>query len=243
MPNQVNRTFNKKSQSIKRKVAFFDVDGTIFRSSLLIEITEKLIEKRYFPESIRERYMSAQKRWLDREGDYADYIKAVVGVFVEQIKGLPYSHFADTAKEVVTSEQKKVYRYTRDLIKELRKKNYFLLAISQSPKTILDPFCRILGFDKVYGRIFELGPSESITGNFIDEYLIENKANIVRRAIEKERLSLKGSIAVGDTEDDIPMLELVERPICFNPNRKLYKWAKRNQAEIVVERKDVIYKL
>src|SRR3989344_3763215 len=173
MPNQVNGTFNKKSQSIKRKVAFFDVDGTIFRSSLLIEITEKLIEKRYFPESIRERYMSAQKRWLDREGDYADYIKAVVGVFVEQIKGLPYSHFADTAKEGGKKE---------------KKKNYFLLAISQSPKTILDPFCRILGFDKVYGRIFELGPSESITGNFIDEYLIENKANIVRRAIEKERL-------------------------------------------------------
>jgi hypothetical protein len=33
----------------KRRVAVFDVDGTIFRSSLLIQLVEKLIEKRAFP--------------------------------------------------------------------------------------------------------------------------------------------------------------------------------------------------
>jgi len=84
-----------------------------------------------------------------------------------------------------------------------------------------------LGFDKVYGRIYEIGPQDLCTGEVTDEHLIMNKANIVRRAVAKEGLTLEGSVAVGDTESDIPMLEAVERPICFNPNNNLYRHAKR----------------
>ena len=54
-------------------------------------------------------------------------------------------------------------------------------------------------------------------------------------------MSFKGSIGVGDTESDVAFLKLVERPICFNPNKKLYDYAKRKGWEVVVERKDMIY--
>jgi phosphoserine phosphatase len=49
--------------------------------------------------------------------------------------------------------------------------------------------------------------------------------------------------ARGDTESDIPMLELVEIPIAFNPNKKLFEHAKARGWRTVVERKDVIYEL
>ena len=61
-----------------RKVAIFDIDGTIFRSSLLIELVEVLIEKEIFPVSVRADYNREKVRWLDREGDYESYIMAVV---------------------------------------------------------------------------------------------------------------------------------------------------------------------
>ena len=73
--------------------------------------------------------------------------------------------------------------------------------------------------------------------------LVSDKAKILQRAVEKEGLTLKGSIGVGDTESDIKFLKLVQRPICFNPNKKLYNHAKSVGWEIVVERKDVIYKI
>src|SRR3990167_3792943 len=66
---------------------------------------------------------------------------------------------------------------------------------------------------------------------------------ILKRAVEKEELTLKNSIGVGDTEADIAFLKLVERPIAFNPNLKLYKYAKKAGWTIVTERKDVIYKI
>lgn len=227
----------------KRRVAIFDVDGTIFRSSLLIQVVNRLIEKDVFPRSARRVYEREYERWLNREGDYEEYIGAVVKTFVKHLKGVHYSALADAAEEVVDEQSKRVYRYTRDLLRDLKKRGYFLLAVSHSPKTVLDKFCPRLGFDKTYGMLYEIGPQECFTGGVADEHLIYNKANIVKRAVEKEGLTLAHSIAVGDTESDIPMLEMVAKPICFNPNSKLYRYAKRMKWNVVVERKDVVYEL
>lgn len=228
-----------------QKVAFFDIDGTVFRSSLLIELVEELISAGYFPESARDMYFDAYVAWRDREGSYEDYINAVVKAYIDNIKGIFYGDLADLGRVVVSKQGKRTYRYTRQLIKDLKKRDYYVVAISQSPKTILDEFCRAYGFDKVYGRIYEIGPQDRFTGEVSDLHLIENKANIVRRIIDhnEDELTLEGSIGVGDTEGDIPLLELVSEPICFNPNTDLYKHAKRQGWKVVVERKDVIYEL
>lgn len=226
-----------------KPVAFFDIDGTLFRSSLLIELVEELIARGIFPKEAKDRYVREFEAWRDRRGSYEAYINAVVGTFVTYIKGIPYGIFADVGKEVVALSGRRVYRYTRDLIAQLKKEGYFLVAISQSPKTILDDFCRSYGFDKVYGRMYEIGPQDRFTGVVTDEHLISNKATIVRRVVEKESVDLFSSIGVGDTEGDISLLELVTTPICFNPNGSLYTHAKRQGWKVVVERKDVIYEL
>jgi len=228
---------------MKQKVAVFDVDGTIFRSSLLVKLVDTLIEKGIFPEKARAEYERHQEQWLNREGDYQAYIDAVVVAFRKHIKGVHYGAFSDAAGEMVEREWKRDYRYTRDLLKELKSKGYFLLAVSHSPKTVLDKFCPRLGFDKVYGMLYETGPQDCFTGVVLDEHLIFNKANILKRAVEKENLTLAHSIGVGDTESDISFLEMVAKPICFNPNSKLYRYAKRMGWKVVVERKDVTYEL
>jgi HAD superfamily hydrolase (TIGR01490 family) len=226
-----------------RKVAIFDVDGTIFRSSLLIQLVDTLIKNGAFPEDARKVFEREHRKWLDREGDYEEYIMAVVKAFRKHIKGVHYSELADAAEELVEEQWKRTYRFARDLIKDLKSKDYYLLAVSHSPKTVLDKFCPKLGFNKSYGIVYEIGPQEMFTGQITDEHLIYSKAAIVRRAVEKEGLTLLHSVGVGDTESDIPFLEMVSKPICFNPNAKLYKYAKRMGWEVAVERKDVIYRL
>lgn len=226
-----------------KRVAFFDIDGTLFRSSLLIELVERLVDAELFPASAVDDFADAKAEWMNREGTYEAYIGAVIESFMEHIKGVHYGDFADIGREVVATEGKRVYRYTRDLIGEFKDEGYFLVAISQSPKTILDAFCGEYGFDKVYGRIYETGPQDRFTGVVTDEHLIENKANIISRVVEHVDVTLDDSIGVGDTDGDIPLLERVSHPICFNPNQTLYDHAKRMGWEVVVERKDVIYEL
>lgn len=226
-----------------KKIAVFDIDGTIFRSSLTIELVERLIVRGVFPPDARQEFEYDHKRWIDREGEYQAYIEAVVATFMKYLKGIHYGDFKDAAEEVIAIQQNHVYRYTRDLIKTLTDDGYYLLAISHSPKAILEGFCKAYGFDKVYGKLYETGETGRFTGAILEEHLISNKANILKRVVEKEGLTLKGSVGVGDTETDISMLELVERPICFNPNGKLYRYAKLNGWKVVVERKDVIYEM
>jgi HAD superfamily hydrolase (TIGR01490 family) len=225
----------------KRRVAVFDVDGTIFRSSLLIQLVETLIERGAFPEDTRAVYEREHTRWLDREGSYQDYIEAVIEAFRTHLKGIHYAELADAAEHMVQEQGKRTYKYTRELLKDLKSKGYYLLAVSHSPKTVLDKFCPKLGFDKTYGVVYEIGPQDLFTGVITDEHLIFNKANVVRRAVEKENLTLAHSIGVGDTESDVPFLEIVAKPVCFNPNAKLYRAAKRLGWKVVVERKDVVY--
>ncbi len=229
---------------MQRPVAFFDIDGTVFRSSLLIELVEALITDRIFPKSARDGYAEAKRAWQSREGSYEAYLETVIQVFLRHLKGVHYGAFADVGRRVVALQQKRVYRYTRDLIVELKNEGYVLIAISQSPKTILDDFCAQYGFDKVYGRMYEIGPQDRFTGVITDEHLIANKASIVERVFSRHsELTRARSLAVGDTESDIPLLEAVDRPICFNPNAALYAHGKQRDWPIVVERKDVVYHL
>jgi HAD superfamily hydrolase (TIGR01490 family) len=224
-----------------QKVAFFDIDGTVFRSSLVIELLEALIEKGIFPPHARDEYKHSHEAWWEREGSYEKYIDDVVRTYMKHIKGVHYGVLADVGRDVVRAQEKRVYRYTRDLITDLKAKDYFVVAISQSPKTILDEFCKSYGFDKVYGRIYELGPRDCFTGTIIDEALIKDKSAIIERLLSQGEFTLGGSVGVGDTEGDIPLLSKVETPICFNPNMKLYEYAKERKWPVVVERKDVIY--
>lgn len=228
---------------MRRKMAVFDIDGTVFRSSLLVELVDELIKEGVFTHDAKQGFEVEYNGWLNRECSYERYIGAVIETFMQEIKGVHYGTFASVGDTVIDKHQYHTYRYTRDLIIDLKRNGFFLVAISQSPKTVLDKFCKNLGFDKVYGRIYEIGPTDCFTGKVIDEHLIANKANIVKRVVEKENLSFEGSIGVGDTDGDITMLEIVERPICFNPNMPLYRHAKLNDWPIVVERKDVIYEL
>ncbi len=226
-----------------KKIAIFDIDGTIFRSSLLIELVDVLIEREIFPKEARAEYEAEEVRWLDRKGDYEAYIMAVVHVFVKHIKGVHYDDFLSAAKTVVERYRHRTYVFTETLIRDLKKDGYYLLAISQSPKVILDLFCNELGFDKAYGRIYETDENMRFTGKIVDEEVISVKANIVRHVASKEGFTLEHSVGVGDTEGDISLLEHVTRPICFNPNAKLYRHALEHGWQVFVERKDVVYEM
>lgn len=186
-------------------------------------------------------YEREEEAWRNRRAGYEPYVKKLVRVFEKYLKGIPYGEVADVAGEIIEAKKDRVYRYTRDLAARLKREGYFLLAVSRSPKFIVDGFGYELGFDKSYGVFYDTGASGRFTGEIIDEHLIMNKGSVLKRAVERNGLTMQGSYAIGDTESDIDMLELVDTPIAFNPNQGLYKHAKQHDWKIVVERKDVIY--
>lgn len=227
---------------IKKRIAVFDIDGTIFRSSLLRELLENLITFGIFPYRAQEYYIHAYVRWLDRRGSYRLYQQVLVKTYQHYIKGVNQNMVRDIASHVMNFHRYRIYHYTKNLVQDLKKKGFYLIAISGSPQDIVEPFARNLGFDKVYGRLFALDGRSRFTGKVSNQKDISSKDRILKRALSERELTLKGSVGVGDTDLDIPFLKLVDRPIAFNPNEKLYRYAKKNNFEIIIERKDVIYR-
>ncbi|MDE2078832.1 MAG: HAD family phosphatase [Patescibacteria group bacterium] len=227
----------------KRKIAAFDIDGTVFRASLLLELVDGLIDAGAFPVKTQKEFEREHERWLDRKGRYEDYIDKVVRVFARRVKGMPLTVGQKVARRIIAEKKDRTYRYTRDLVKKLRRQGYFLVAISHSPKFIVGPYGRKLGFGKVYGSIYGTDDHGRFTGRVDYADMIQDKAAMFRHVMEKWNGDPKMSIAVGDTESDIPMLRLAAKPLAFNPNKKLYQYAKKHGWKVVVERKDVMYEI
>ena len=231
-----------------RPVAIFDIDGTIFRSSLVVELVEALIAAGIFPKEVKKHYAGAWRRWQARSGSsktgfsYYEFINDVVFAYEKHLPGIRRADVWQVADRIIEFHKLRLYRFTRDLVKKLARSHY-LLAISHSPYEVVAPFAKSLGFNKVYAQVYEVDREVRFTGRKLYQDIITKKDRVVRRALLKERLTLKGSVGVGDTDSDIPFLRMVERPIAFNPSMKLYKHAMKRGWEVVVERKDVIYNL
>lgn len=226
-----------------RKLAVFDVDGTIFRSSLTRRLFSYLVREGIFPQKARKEVEKDFKAWLDRKGGYDPYIAKVVKIFEKYIKGKNQKDIRRLSRNIIAQEKLQTYRFTRDLVKDLKKKDYFLVAISGSPFEIVRWYNRVLKFDKSYGWVLETDKKGRYTGEAKYEYSFSDKKFLVDHVLDKYKVTLKGSIGVGDSKSDVPFLNLVDNPIAFNPSSGLYKIAKRKGWEVVVERKDVIYKI
>lgn len=231
------------SMDKKRPVAVFDIDGTLFRSSLLVELVRELVAREMFPKSVLKLCAGAEGELQNKRGEYGPFVRKIIDAFAVHAKGIEYGVIADIAGEIIEANRDRTFHYTHDLVKELKKKGHYLLAISYSPKFIVDGFAYELGFDKSYGVFYETGASNRFSGDISDEHLIMNKGAILARAIAKNNLTLHGSVGVGSTESDISVLDMTESSIAFNPNRVLYRHAKQKLWEMVVEHKDVIYEM
>lgn len=233
-----------------KKVAVFDIDGTIFRSSLIIEVFNALIDAGVFPHEARDVVERSFVRWLDRKGHYNDYLMKLVRTYYEYLPGTKSVLVDAVISGVIDRQKDRVYRYTRDLLASLKKKGYLLVAISNSQHAMVEAFARTQGFDAAIGRMLEIK-----NGTYTGRILYNGKpfpisSNLDKVEILKHYLDVNGirtdlarSYAVGDSEGDTPLLESVGNPIAFNPSLPLARLAKRRGWTMIVERKDVIYRI
>ncbi len=225
-----------------KKFAVFDVDGTIFRSSLVLEAVYALIRRGVFPYKARAEFDAQLEAWRIRNDpeSYDAYIEAVVDTFGRYIKGISENTFKLVAQAVIDEQKHYTYVYTRNLVKTLKDSGYTLIAISGSPKELVEPFTDQYGFDVTLATIYEL--SDGVyTGNRTAMHT--GKDAILKKIVAEQGLDWGDSVGVGDTRGDIGLLDNVEKPTAFNPDKDLLQAARAKGWQVVIERKNVVYEL
>lgn len=224
----------------KRKIAIFDIDGTIFRKNLAFELINELAWMRVFKREVRNELVRLYTKWLDHKGTYEEYRKALVRLYVENLKGHKKSEIIEASRIVVPFFKERTYIFANNLIAELRRKKYHIIAVSGSPIEIVEEYNKYLKFDAVFGSVYETDDNGIYTGGEIFAPTA-HKGHVVKQYVVENNLTLDDSYGVGDTESDAKFLEIVDNPIAFNPNLNLKKLAEDKGWRIVVEKKDVIY--
>ncbi|MEO7364387.1 MAG: HAD family phosphatase [Candidatus Saccharimonadales bacterium] len=222
--------------------AVFDIDGTVIRWQLYHAMVDALMRQGYIDKKRFEKVRVARMVWKRRVGSdsFNEYEHEIVKVFDEALTGLPVNMLEMAAQTVFGEYKEQVYAYTRTLIHDLKAQGYLVFVISGSPSLIVKKLADYYDFDDYAATEY---PEKN--GYFTGEkkLSIGRKGELLQDLIDKHSLEFAGSVGVGDSEGDIAMLELCERPIAFNPSKKLYEHAQANSWEIVVERKNVIYRM
>lgn len=227
----------------KNKVAIFDIDGTIFRKNLHFELISELVWMKIFPFEARSTLTEIYTNWLEHEGTYEDYRKALVELYSKHIRGCKREDVLKASKILVPFHAKRTYIFAEKLIKKLRGEGYHLMIISGSPIEVVEEYNRqYLKFDSAFGSIYTVDENDCYTGAAEFEPS-KNKGHVVEQYMYEHKLTFGGSYGVGDTESDISFLKLVENPIAFNPNRNLKAVAEKENWKIVIEKKDVVYEV
>jgi HAD superfamily hydrolase (TIGR01490 family) len=224
-----------------RKFAVFDIDGTVFRWQLYYEVVLRLAERGFFNDHEAALLKSQFDAWQSRTKTFHDFEVVAIDLLTSSLPLLPVADFKQVVAEVLNDSSHKVYSYTRGLAKELKKDGYFLLALSGSMQEIAEPFSKLYGFDDCIGWLYEQKGGR-FTGKTIRK-TVGNKAELLKQYVAEQQLSFKKSVGIGDSKGDIDMLEIVERPIAFNPSSELLDEARDKGWTVVIERKNLAYTL
>jgi HAD superfamily hydrolase (TIGR01490 family) len=225
-----------------QRFAVFDIDGTVIRWQLFHAIVGELVKRRQISPEAAVEIRDARMTWKRREGEdsFKDYEHTLLHAYLGALSGMSVVQYQAAVENVFEEYKDQTYTFTRDLIRDLKEKNYLLFAISGSQQEIVDKFSEYYGFDDAIGTRLE-----QLDGKFTgkSETPVEGKGVFLDKLLARHDISRDGSIAVGDSESDIPLLEAVERPIAFNPSAGLLEVAKEHSWDVVVERKNVVYHL
>jgi HAD superfamily hydrolase (TIGR01490 family) len=230
--------------SEKRKFAVFDIDGTLFRNALFHNLMRQLRRNGIIDDA---EFIEADELWQkhkqrqDLRGYHA-WSDNNVKIFERNLTKLSKQQLTTAYQHVFEQNKDYTYCYTKNLLKNLKTKGYYLITISGSLQELLDPFATYHGFDLAIGEINEVDSRGVYTGKNIRK-TYKDKHVFLEQLIKEHNLTLEGSVGIGDTTGDIELLDMVEHPIAFNPNIDLLDYAKEKGWKVVVERKNVIFEL
>lgn len=236
-------------KEMKHTGVFIDIDGTLYRNSLMIEHFKRLLKYEIIDPALWHNIAKKTYHdWDKRQGNFEDYLVEVAAIYLDTMKGLNRKEMEFIANQVIEVKGDRVYRYTRDRIEWHKEQQHRVFFISGSPDYLVKKMAEKYGVTDYRGTTYYVDEHENFTGEIAQMWDSANKKVAIDELVEKYKIDLSVSYAYGDTNGDYSMLKRVGNPVAINPASELLENIKNDpelvkRATIIIERKDVIYKL
>ncbi len=206
--------------------AFFDLDQTLLAGfSAVAFFRERLLSGRMSPRELGESVLGALSFELGRTG-FSGFVAAAT----EAYRGVAESVLEEIGREVFERDLvKEIYPEARALVKAHRDMGHTVAVVTSATRYQAEPIAHELHIEHVLCTRLEV-QNGVFTGRIIHPTCYgEGKADLALRLAAEHDLDLAASYFYTDSDEDLPLLELVGRPRPLNPNRRLSQIARQRK--------------
>lgn len=212
-------------------LAIFDLDDTLLKGSCDFIWEDHLVEngilsehdiavsRAYFVES----YNSGSFDACERQE-----------CFLSMLSPFPLRQLNTWLTEFVKTEISSfIYPQAQQLIEHHKTRGDRLLMLSAASHFIVNPIAKLLGIEQAIATEPEV-IGEKFTGKIIGMPCFNgHKVSRLKQWLKVNRYHVNSSTFYTDSSHDLPLLELVTRPIAVNPDMRLQHAAKNRDWEVM----------
>lgn len=112
--------------------------------------------------------------------------------------------------------------YVRQVIEHHRSNGRAVVLATTTPRDLIEPFAREVGFDDVIATTYEVDSNGLYTGELVGPYVwSKGKKDAVAKWCDEKGVDVSQSYAYSDSVYDEPLLSMVGYPHCVNPDWRL----------------------
>jgi len=210
--------------------AFFDIDGTIARESLMIEHFKRLIKYEILDESVwvdnvKQLYME----YVNRYGAYDAYIEALSEKYRSDLKGFDIRYNKFIAEQSIKKVFERVYVFSRNQLEFHKANGHLIFFISGSPDFLVKEMAEKYDVTEFRATKYLYDEDGKFTGEIVPMWHSEGKDEVCNEIIEKYDIDIEKSYAYGDTTGDLSMLRRFGNAYTINPSNKLLQRIKNDE--------------
>lgn len=199
--------------------AFFDLDRTLLAGFSAAAFVRELVRTRRINLTAMLQGAASAARFQLGGVGFSGFVAETVGV----LAGMPESELVEMGERLFTSElAAAVYPESRALVQAHQKKGHTVAVVSSALRYQIEPLARDLGIEHIMCTRLAVGDDGLLTGSVVHPscYGI-GKATAARDFSAGRGIALKQSFFYTDSDEDLPLLDIVGRPRPINPSRAL----------------------
>ncbi len=210
------------------EAAFFGLDQTLIPGSSLFLLAQGLHERDLYGTREMLRFAWDHLRYRMAPADAAPPVQTSTEVALEFVAGRPRPEVEGLAREIAQERiVPLVYPAMARILAEHRSAGHRTYVATAAPAEVAAVVADGLEMTGALGTRAEVDPAGRYSGH-LDGAVLHGpaKAAAVRILAEAEGIDLGRSAAYSDAISDLPLLELVGRPVAVNPDDRLRRVAR-----------------
>lgn len=210
---------------MQRSIALFDIDNTMYDGFSYFALLEKHVNEQLISAQVLDTANKIMQKYRLKQQDYETTIVELLDIYAKGLKNVAYQPVLRSTLEFYRNSTK-FFAYVEPTIEALRS-THDITLVTGEPQFVAQAVAKVFDIETYYSSEYEV--QHGVFTGKVSRYLgsRHEKHNAITH-LTKE-YNFKDSLAFGDSEGDIEMLQVVQHAICLNPTPGLQALAKENR--------------